>query len=159
MLVPLLADRGLYCRLPESATAYCLMASGGFSITVDPDTGLSPNYVLGLLNSHLLYWRLRSISNVFRGGWITCTKQYVETLPIHVVDHSNTDEAADHDRMVQLVEKILTLHKQLASAKAPHDKTVLQTQIDATDQQIDRLVYDLYGLTDEEIRIVEGTAQ
>jgi hypothetical protein len=48
------------------------------------------------------------------------------------------------------------LHKQLASAKAPHDKTVLQGQIDATDRRIDRLVYDLYGLTEEEIRIVEG---
>jgi hypothetical protein len=40
------------------------------------------------------------------------------------------------------------------AAKAPHDRTVLQGQIDATDQQIDRLVYDLYGLTEEEIRIV-----
>jgi len=32
---------------------------------------------------------------------------------------------------------------------------VLQTQIDATDRQIDQLVYELYGLTEEEIRIVE----
>ena len=35
-------------------------------------------------------------------------------------------------------------------------KTILQRQIDATDHQIDRLVYELYGLTEEEIRIVEG---
>ena len=33
--------------------------------------------------------------------------------------------------------------------------TSLQTQIAATDRQIDRLVYDLYGLTEEEIKIVE----
>ena len=44
----------------------------------------------------------------------------------------------------------------LASAKAPHDRTVHQSRIDATDRRIDRLVYDLYGLTEEEIRIVEG---
>ena len=62
-----------------------------------------------------------------------------------------------HDRMVQLVEQMLALHKQLAAAKAPHDRTVLQAQIDATDRQIDRLVYDLYGLTEEEIRIVEAS--
>lgn len=31
----------------------------------------------------------------------------------------------------------------------------IQRQIDATDRQIDLLVYELYGLTDEEIRIVE----
>ena len=35
---------------------------------------------------------------------------------------------------------------------------MLQRQIAATDQQIDRLVYALYGLTEEEIKIVEGTA-
>ena len=51
---------------------------------------------------------------------------------------------------------MLALHKQLAAARAEHDKTLLQRRIDATDHEIDRLVYDLYGLTDEEIKIVEG---
>lgn len=37
----------------------------------------------------------------------------------------------------------------------PAEKTNLQNQIDATDRQIDRLVYELYGLTDDEIAIVE----
>jgi hypothetical protein len=45
-------------------------------------------------------------------------------------------------------EAILSLHKQLAAARTEHDKTFLQRRIDATDREIDRLVYDLYGLTD-----------
>jgi len=40
-------------------------------------------------------------------------------------------------------------------AKQAGDKTRLQRQIDATDREIDRLVYDLYGLTEEEIAIME----
>ena len=36
------------------------------------------------------------------------------------------------------------------------EKTLIQRQIDATDKQIDQLVYDLYGLTEKEIKIVEG---
>ena len=40
--------------------------------------------------------------------------------------------------------------------QAPHVKTVLQRQIEATNKQIDALVYELYGLTDEEIAIVAG---
>ncbi len=52
----------------------------------------------------------------------------------------------------------MTLHEQLAAAKTPTAKTVLQRQIEATDRQIDRLVYELYGLTEEEIGIVEGSA-
>lgn len=53
---------------------------------------------------------------------------------------------------------MLDLHKQLAAAKTPHDKTTIERQIEATDQQIDRLVYELYGLTEDEIRIVEGAS-
>jgi hypothetical protein len=60
---------------------------------------------------------------------------------------------------VELVEKMLFLHKRLADAKIPRDKTILQQQIDATDQQIDRLVYELYGLTEEEIKMIEGEFQ
>ena len=50
---------------------------------------------------------------------------------------------------------MLSLQNLLAAAKRPHDKTTLQRQIDATDRQIDRLVYELYELTEEEIAIVE----
>lgn len=58
--------------------------------------------------------------------------------------------------MVKLVESMLKLHEQLATAKTAHDKTLIQRQIDATGRQIDALVYALYGLTDEEIRMVEA---
>jgi hypothetical protein len=155
--VPLLANKGLYCRLPETQREFCLMASGGFSITVSPSCGLSPNYVLGLVNSKLLFWRLRSISNIFRGGWVTCTKQYVETLPIRTIDLSRKPEKAAHDRVVKLVESMLGLHKQFTAAKSAAQKGILKRQIDATDAEIDRLVYDLYGLTAEEIALIENS--
>jgi type I restriction-modification system DNA methylase subunit len=154
ILVPLLADRGLYCRLSDDSSRYCLMASGGFSITVSKESGLSPNFVLGLLNSRLLFWRLRSISNVFRGGWITCTKQYVETLPIRTINFTDPADKARHDKMVSLVERMLELHKR--SPRTPQEKESLQREIESTDRAIDKLVYELYGLTEEEIRIVEG---
>ncbi|HHT9138238.1 MAG TPA: hypothetical protein ACFYEK_13480 [Candidatus Wunengus sp. YC60] len=57
--------------------------------------------------------------------------------------------------MVALVDQMLELHKQSASAKTDHNKIVIHRQIDATDRQIDQLVYELYGLTEEEIKIVE----
>jgi hypothetical protein len=45
-----------------------------------------------------------------------------------------------------------------SSTKTPNEKEALQRQIAATDAQIDALVYELYGLTDEEIRIIEEAA-
>jgi hypothetical protein len=50
---------------------------------------------------------------------------------------------------------MLELHKELAAAKTPDAKTRLQRQIDATNHLIDQLVYELYGLTEEEIKVVE----
>jgi hypothetical protein len=52
-------------------------------------------------------------------------------------------------------QRLLDLHKKLAGATIPADNKLYQRRIDATDQEIDALVYALYGLTEEEIGIVE----
>jgi cell division protein FtsL len=57
--------------------------------------------------------------------------------------------------MVALVEAMLTLHRKMAAARTEHEQTLLRRQIEATDRQIDRLVYELYELTEDEIGIVE----
>jgi hypothetical protein len=56
---------------------------------------------------------------------------------------------------VALVEQMLVLHRQLGAARTPQEQTALERQISASDAQMDRLVYDLYDLTAEEIRVVE----
>jgi adenine-specific DNA-methyltransferase len=58
--------------------------------------------------------------------------------------------------MVELVDRMLALHQQLDAEQHPQARNILQRQIAATDQEIDGLVYALYDLTAEEIRIVEG---
>jgi adenine-specific DNA methylase len=157
IIVPLLADRGLFALIPpDTCGKLCPMASGGFTITPSPDCSLNIEYILGLLNSRLLFWKLQQMSNIFRGGWITCTKQYFGELPIRMVNFADPAEKARHDRLVQMVEHMISRHKQLAIAKMPQEQTMLQRQLDATDRQIDRLVYELYGLTDAEIQIVEA---
>ncbi len=50
---------------------------------------------------------------------------------------------------------MLALHRRLAAARTDHEQTNLKRQIDAADRRIDRLVYDLYDLTEAEVRIVE----
>jgi len=157
ILVPLLADRGLFAPAPADGSAYCLMAGGGFSVSISPAIrNCQPCYLLGLLNSRLLFWLLRQMSNKFRGGWITCTKQYFGRLPIRTIDFRAPADVARHDRMVSLVGSMLDLNRRLAAANLDHEKTVLRRQIEATDRQIDELVYELYGLNADEIALVEN---
>ena len=80
---------------------------------------------------------------------------YVERLPIRKIDFSNPADKARHDRMIDLVERMLNSHKQLGAVNTDHQKTHLQRQIDITDAQIDKLVYELYELKRDEIIIVE----
>ena len=78
----------------------------------------------------------------------------MDELPIIIIDFNNPAEVALHDRMVALVVRMLELHKR--TPQTPNDQERLQREIAATDAHIDRLVYDLYDLTDDEIKIVEG---
>lgn len=111
---------------------------------------LTIHYLLGLLNSRLfnVFYSTNFPEHRIKGA-------YLESLPVRVIDFSKSAEKAKHDRMVSLVEQMLKLHKDKAGARLGQEKAMLQQQIEATDAQIDRLVYDLYGLTEEEIKIVE----
>lgn len=90
-----------------------------------------------------------------RDGLFRYFTSFIEQLTIRTINSSDPDDKVRHDKMVELVEQMLTSHKQLAAAKTPDGKIRIQRQIDATDQQIDYLVYELYGFTKEEIEIVE----
>ena len=87
---------------------------------------------------------------------IALNKQYIEELPIRLINFSDKADRSRHTRMVELVETMLGLQRQLSSARTADAKTLIERQIAATDKQIDRLVYDLYGLSDADIAIVEG---
>lgn len=114
------------------------------------------SFFLGILNSKLLWFFLKTTGNILRGGYFRFKTEYLKPFPIYTIDFSKKSEKSQHDKVVSLVERMLELHKRLGAAKVPNDKTRLQREIDAVDGQIDALVYELYGLTAEEIKIVEG---
>jgi hypothetical protein len=112
-------------------------------------------YLLGVLNSRLMTFYYRHFSATYRGGYLRFIYQYLAQLPIRPIDFDNPTDKANHDKMVQLVEIMLTLNQKLAAASEQQMKNILKRRIEATDKQIDQLVYQLYDLTLEEIEIVE----
>ncbi len=72
------------------------------------------------------------------------------------INFADPADKARHDRMVTLVSQMLNLNKKLQDATLDHEKTLLTRQVEAADGAIDALVYELYGLTAEEIAVVEG---
>jgi hypothetical protein len=113
-------------------------------------------YLLGILNSSLTYWWFRLRLPKLRGDFYEPSYVYFKEFPVRLPDFNNPTDRVKHDRIVHLVTQMLDLNKRLAtSALDPHGKTVLKRQIEAVDEEIDRVVYGVYNLTEEEIKIVE----
>jgi len=155
ILVPDIADRASFAYDEEGQ--YALVS--GYGITLKEEVTEASKYILGLLNSRVLDFYLKQVSTTLRGGFFRYFTQFIEQLPIRTIDFGNPADVASHDKMVALVERMLALHRKLAAASIPADKKLYQRQIEATDCQIDALVYELYGLTEEEIGIVEEAAR
>jgi hypothetical protein len=97
---------------------------------------------------------MKRVSTNFHSGYFAANKQFLVQLPIRTIDFSNPAEKAQHDKLVSLVENMLELQKKHHEARMEQDKELYERQIKMVDTQIDRVVYDLYGLTEEEVKVV-----
>ena len=127
---------------------------------VYPKTGnesTSLLYLLGLLNSKLSTYFVKVVAfDLTMGAFTKVRTNQLARIPIRTINFEDSLNVARHDKMITLVEHMLELYKRLHSSSARYDNSLYERQIDATDAEIDRLVYDLYGLTEEDIAIVEG---
>ena len=141
----------LYQRCP----GFCYDPHGSYAIT-NSLLAIPSNdpFLVGILNSELgRFFLTHTCPLTDRGYHISPTN--FGKFPIYVPDFDNPDDKARHDRMVTLVTGMLDLHKHLSHAKTDQEKRLIQQEIDSTDKQIDSLVYGIYGLTVDEIAVVE----
>ena len=82
--------------------------------------------------------------------------RFIRSLPIRPINFADPTDKAQHDRLVQLVDDMLKAKQALAAASSEHDTNYYKRRCEQLDRQIDTLVYALYGLTHEEIALVEG---
>ena len=129
---------------------------GGYGLII-PEDKESPLYALGLLNSKVTDIFIKATSSVFRGGYRAYSQQFLLDIPFRSINFDNPQEVTMHDIMVKFVEKMIQLKVNLKLAKTPNQIQSINRQIAVTDKQIDKLVYELYGLTDEEIQIIEDS--
>ena len=115
-------------------------------------------FIIRVLNSRFFVFLYRLISLESGRVLAQVKPTVINQLPIRTIDFNNPAEKKIHDTVVSLVEKMLELNKQLRKAHFDSEKEPIERQIAATDKKIDDIVYELYGLTEEEIKIVEGKA-
>jgi len=145
-LVATVDEQGYYVE----QSLVCIVPHG--VVTQDVPAEFFPlEFLLGVVNSAVesFFFSTYVIDYSLGGGLVHATPGSQRKLVIPKTGASGVEA------MVKLVRRMLKLHEQSSSASTPKEKATIEREVAATDREIDRLVYELYGLTDEEIRIVE----
>ena len=108
-------------------------------------------FMLGLLNSMLGNFYYRQINPEKGEALAEVKKHHVEMLPFPL-----NYSAKQHDEIVKNVDLLLKLHADLQTENNKAKQEMLQGRIAFATQRIDTIVYALYGLTEEEVAIIEG---
>lgn len=141
---------------PVNGIYYFTLIEGGYyfnnSIFMisDKDNNVSKlKYLLAVLNTVTLKFGslITPLTNV--GKYTYGSKEFMQTIPIPEPDKDT------ESKLVNLVDNIIDLNKKLSSEKNPNTIEMLNTRIQTVDKAIDKIVYSLYNLTDEEIRVIE----
>ena len=133
---------------------YCLKSA--IIVQLSANSTIQYKYLLGILNSRLMCFLYDDLVGEQARVFPEVKPVQLFKLPIRPINFTDPADKARHDRMVQLVESMLALHKHKAAARTQAEQEQFQRQITATDRQIDLLVYELYDLTPEEIAVVTG---
>ena len=144
---------------PDIATAcrFCLDEEGHFGSNTTYFVPGQDLYLLGILNSRVAQSYFTEVCAGLEGSGTTYLRffgQYIQNFPVHRIKFSDPAEKARHDRMVSLVEHMLELHKR--GPRTPQGQEMVKREIESADRAINQLVHELYELTEEEIRVVEG---
>jgi type I restriction-modification system DNA methylase subunit len=121
--------------------------SGGYGIKVRND--ISPNYLIGLLNSKLLDWYLKQISTQMRGGWYSFESKYIKNIPIILADNKTKTE------IEQLVDQLIKLNHEKDQSALPTRLDQLKSKIHYLGGKLNEFVYAIYGLKQSEIELIE----
>lgn len=91
-----------------------------------------------------------------RGNAYRLTPEFLNPFKFPKINLNNSKDKSIHDKLVSLVDRIRTLKKELTTEKVEKNIKSIEREIDFVDKEIDSHVYQLYNLTPEEIKIVEG---
>ncbi|HOM38642.1 MAG TPA: class I SAM-dependent DNA methyltransferase, partial [Spirochaetota bacterium] len=109
-------------------------------------------YFQAIGNSNLIDWYARKSIHQLGQTGICASGYFMEQLPIPPITPQNLSIA---EQIEKLVDQMLDAQKLYHNAKTESDKKLYKHKIDLIDKQIDTLVYELYGLTENEIKIIE----
>jgi hypothetical protein len=107
-------------------------------------------YLLALFNSTLFQWRFKITNTNNNVG-----TNELDAMPMRTIDFGKADDRKRHDDLVSLVKQMIALRITASKSRLAEDQTALNRRLRAMNRRIEQSVYDLYGLPEKDIGIVE----
>jgi adenine-specific DNA-methyltransferase len=126
------------------------------SLVLKREYNISPKFLLALMNSKIFWFFIKNTSTALRGDAYRLVPEYLNPFPLPFLNKKDEKLIVYQKKSELIVDQIMELHKKYHKTKLDSERNLYKKQIDILDNQIDQLVYELYGLTEEEIKIVEG---
>lgn len=127
-----------------------------FNIVTKENVDINLKYLLAIINSNLMnfyhgYKYLDLSKNLFQKILIQNCKKF----PIKTINPKSKTEVQKQSEIIKLVEQLLTLNKDFQTVTLADKKEQLENRISFTEDKINKIIYDLYDLTENEIKLIE----
>jgi hypothetical protein len=137
------------CAYDDLGTAFTGGGNGPYyMVRARPGQPVSNKYLLAILNHPLAEALIRTNTSPFRGGYYSHGKQFIESLPVP------RPTGAQRTAIENLVDGLILGHDQIARARTPHERLVLERTLTGMRVQVDSLVSGLFGLSPADLAVV-----
>src|SRR5579885_2456530 len=140
-------------------TRNILFTGGGngpyYALRQEPAFNYSLFYVQAILHHPVFEAMIYSGSVRVRGDYSSRGKQFIADIPIRMIDFESKSDRERYNRIVALVQQLISVTDNLSQAKLPKVRIPLERQLDLLKRQINELIEELYGMEEDDLRLVE----
>ena len=134
-----------------------VLTKNNYSIKIRKEVDIDLKYLLAIFNSKLYRFYQENLYTLGAEYTIFISKEYLKSVKILNPSNFDTNQKIEYTNLIETVDKLLTLNNRLNEIgdKKTDERSRIEEEIDKTDEEIDNLVYKIYGITEEEKRVID----
>lgn len=141
-------------------TSNCVFTGGGngpyYALALSDDAQVDLRYLMAILMHPAVDSLVHKLASAFRGRYASHGKQFLENIPVPIIDFTDPAQTAVHGQLVALVEEMLDLSERLRGDVSQATRNELSALFALRQDSAQAIVSDLYGLTQNDLDTLRG---
>lgn len=128
-----------------------------YALRPKKEASLSIYYLQAVLSHPVFEAMIKARPSLFRGNYISHGKQFIEDIPIHMIDFSNPVETNYYNEIIRLMQQLITTAELQERENVPQSRNVLAKKSNLLQQKVQEIINYLYSISQDEIKDASGT--